>query len=133
MAHWSETTLYERSLRVPCERISTLYLDSIVSPLLLRWDKMCLDVTCQMLFWQNDWRLLRATAVTRGWNGHQKSMVLYHVLINTRPKSALQVLDYSFVPRIYDHGTGVSDESYRLYIYAAYLKTTHPPPPRSQR
>ena len=27
----------------------------------------CLAVTCHLRFWQNDWGLLRATAVTRGW------------------------------------------------------------------
>ena len=32
----------------------------------------CLAVTCQLHFWQNDRDLLRATAVTRGWNGYQK-------------------------------------------------------------
>ena len=31
----------------------------------------CLDVTCHLLFWQNDRGLLRATAVTRGWNGYR--------------------------------------------------------------
>ena len=31
----------------------------------------CLAVTCHLHFWQNDWDLLRATAVTRGWNGYQ--------------------------------------------------------------
>ena len=30
----------------------------------------CLDVTCHLHFWQNDLDLLRATAVTRGWNGY---------------------------------------------------------------
>ena len=30
-----------------------------------------LPVTCHLHFWQNDWDLLRATAVTRGWNGYQ--------------------------------------------------------------
>ena len=29
-----------------------------------------LAVTCHLHFWQNDWDLLRATAVTRGWNGY---------------------------------------------------------------
>ena len=29
---------------------------------------MCLAVTCLLHFWQNDRDLLRATAVTRGWN-----------------------------------------------------------------
>ena len=28
----------------------------------------CLAVTCHLHFWQNDWALLGATAVTRGWN-----------------------------------------------------------------
>ena len=31
----------------------------------------CLAVTCYLHFWQNDWDLLRATAVTWGWNGYQ--------------------------------------------------------------
>ena len=31
----------------------------------------CLTVTCHMHFWQNDRDLLRATAVTRGWNGYR--------------------------------------------------------------
>ena len=32
----------------------------------------CLAVTCHLHFWQNDRDLLRATAVTRGWNGYRK-------------------------------------------------------------
>ena len=31
---------------------------------------MCLAVTCHLHCWQNDRDLLRATAVTRGWNGY---------------------------------------------------------------
>ena len=31
----------------------------------------CSYITCHLHFWQNDRDLLRATAVTRGWNGHQ--------------------------------------------------------------
>ena len=31
----------------------------------------CLAVTCHLHFWQNDQGLLRATAVTQGWNGHR--------------------------------------------------------------
>ena len=33
---------------------------------------VCLAVTCHLHFWQNDRDLLRATAVTRGWNGYRK-------------------------------------------------------------
>ena len=32
---------------------------------------VCLAVTCHLHFWQNDWGLLRATAVTRGWNEYR--------------------------------------------------------------
>ena len=32
---------------------------------------VCLAVTCHLPFWQNDRDLLRATAVTWGWNGYQ--------------------------------------------------------------
>ena len=31
----------------------------------------CLAVTCHLRFWQNDRDLLRAAAVTRGWNGYR--------------------------------------------------------------
>ena len=31
----------------------------------------CLAVTCHLHFWQNDRGLLRATAVTRGWNRYR--------------------------------------------------------------
>ena len=31
----------------------------------------CFAVTCHLHFWQNDWDLLRATAVTLGWNGYK--------------------------------------------------------------
>ena len=32
---------------------------------------VCLAVTCHLHFWRNDRGLLRATAVTRGWNGYR--------------------------------------------------------------
>ena len=31
----------------------------------------CLAVTCHLHFWQNDRDFLRATVVTRGWNGYR--------------------------------------------------------------
>ena len=33
----------------------------------------CLTVTCHLHFWQNDRGLLRAAAVTRGWNGYRNN------------------------------------------------------------
>ena len=47
----------------------------------------CLAVTCHLHFWQNDLDLLRATAVTRGWNGyrnksqHRKSALEKKILL----------------------------------------------------
>ena len=35
----------------------------------------CLAVTCHLHFWQNDRDFLRATVVTRGWNGYRKIRV----------------------------------------------------------
>ena len=32
---------------------------------------VCLGITCHLHLWQNDRGLLRATAVTQGWNGHR--------------------------------------------------------------
>ena len=46
----------------------------------------CLAVICHLHFWQNDRGLLRATAVTRGWNGyrnksqHRKSTIEKKIL-----------------------------------------------------
>ena len=31
----------------------------------------CVGVTCHLHFWQNDWGLLHATAVTQGWDRHR--------------------------------------------------------------
>ena len=33
--------------------------------------RACSTVTCHLHFWQNVWDLLRATAVTRGWNEYR--------------------------------------------------------------
>ena len=37
----------------------------------IRKECACLAVTCHLHFWQNDRDLLRATALTRGWNGYR--------------------------------------------------------------
>ena len=37
----------------------------------IRYMYVYLAVTCHLHFWQNDRDLLRATAVTRGWNGYR--------------------------------------------------------------
>ena len=40
-------------------------------PHMIRKVHACLAVTCHLRFWQNDRDLLRATAVTQGWNGYR--------------------------------------------------------------
>ena len=39
--------------------------------ILIRKVYACLAVTCHLHFWQNDRDFLRATVVTRGWNGYR--------------------------------------------------------------
>ena len=58
----------------------------------------CLAVTCHLHFWQNDRYFLRATVVTRGWNGyrnksqHRKS---------TLEKKILPPFQQGFEPKMY--------------------------------
>ena len=52
---------------------------------------VCLAVTCQLHFWQNDWDLLCATAETWGWNGYQtksqhKKLTLKNILPPLLPR-----------------------------------------------
>ena len=55
----------------------------------------CLAVTCHLHFWQNDRGLLRATAVTRGWNGYRNTS--QHRKL-TLEKKILQPLLQGFEP-----------------------------------
>jgi len=48
----------------PCIRLQCHFIQSHIV-------YVCLAVTCHLHFWQNDWDLLRATAVTRGWNRYR--------------------------------------------------------------
>ena len=56
---------------------------------------VCLAVTSHLHFWQNDQDLLRATAVTRGWNGYQNKS--QHRKL-TREKKILSPLQQGFKP-----------------------------------
>ena len=55
----------------PCTRLQCHFIRSDIGRVYA-----CLAVTCHLRFWQNDRDLLRATAVTRGWNGYRKVMPL---------------------------------------------------------
>ena len=48
----------------PCTRLQCHFIQSHIV-------YACLAVTCHLHFWLNDRDLLRATAVTRGWNGYR--------------------------------------------------------------
>ena len=50
----------------PCTRLWRHFIQSHIGRAYV-----CLAVTCHLHFWQNDRDLLRATAVTRGWNGYR--------------------------------------------------------------
>ena len=50
----------------PCTRLECHFIQSHMGRVYA-----CLAVTCHLHFWQNDRDLLRATAVTRGWNGYR--------------------------------------------------------------
>ena len=63
----------------------------------------CLAVTCHLHFWQNDRGVLRATAVTRGWNGYRNKS--QHRKL-TMEKKILPPLLQGFEPRPFDHESG---------------------------
>ena len=65
----------------------------------------CLTVTCHLHFWQNDRGLLRATAVTRGWNGYRnKSQRRKLTLEKKILPQASSCRDLN--PRPFDHESG---------------------------
>ena len=63
----------------------------------------CLSVTCHLHFWQNDRGLLRATAVTRRWNGYRNKS--QHKKL-TPEKNILPPLMQGSNPRPFDHEPG---------------------------
>ena len=58
--------LSRRVLCTPCNHAPCHFMQSHISTV-----HACLAVTYHMHFWQNDRDLLRATAVTPGWNGYR--------------------------------------------------------------
>ena len=63
----------------------------------------CLAVSCHLHFWQNDRGLLRATAVTRGWNGYRNKS--QHRKL-TLEKKILPPLQQGFEPAPFNHESG---------------------------
>ena len=50
----------------PCTRLQCHFTGSHICRM-----HVCLDVTCHMYLWLNDWDLLRVFALTLGWNGYE--------------------------------------------------------------
>ena len=63
----------------------------------------CLAVTCHLHFWQNDRDLLRATAVTRWWNGYRNKS--QHRKL-TLEKKILPPFQQGFEPATFNHESG---------------------------
>ena len=64
---------------------------------------MCLAVTCQLHFKQNDLNLFRATAVTRGWNEYQNKSQHGKLPLE---KKILAAPGGDLNPRPFDHESG---------------------------
>ena len=80
----------------------------------------CLAVTCHLHFWRNDRGLLRATAVTRGWNGYRNKS--QHTKLPRRRKySSRSCRDLN--PRPFDHESGALTVELSLppYIHSERL------------
>ena len=67
----------------------------------LRRVHACFAVTCHLLFWQNYRDLLRATAVTRGWNGYRNKEPVQKVDPGEENISRRSCRDSN--PRPFDH------------------------------
>ena len=83
MAHRAETTVAEGPLTscvwtrfrigsysMPAQRAQSAHTDFARSKMYA-----CLGVSRHLHFWQNDRGLVRATAITQGWNGHRISQL----------------------------------------------------------
>ena len=94
----------------------------------------CLAVTCHLHLWQNDRDLLRATAVTRGWNGyrnknqHRKSTlekkIFPPLLQGFEPATFQSRVRRSITTELSRHGAGRVGELSEAWSVATGLKGT---------
>ena len=77
----------------------------------------CLAVTCHLHFWRNDRGLLRATAVTRGWNGHRNKS--QHRKL-TLEKKILPPLLQGFEPTTFRSRVRRQSGSLTRYLYSPH-------------
>ena len=64
----------------------------------------CLAVTCHLHFWQNDRDFLRATVVTRGWNGYRNKSQHRKSTLEKKKFSRRSSRDSN--PRPFNHESG---------------------------
>ena len=88
----------------------------------------CLAVICHLHFWQNDRDLLRATAVTRGWNGYRNKSQHRKSTLVKRKFSRSSCRDSN--PRPFNHESGalaaeLSPPLHIIYIYTCLLRFNH--------
>ena len=91
--------------------------------------RACLAVTCHLHFWQNDRALLRATAVTRGWNGYRnksqhRQWTLETKILRAAP-AGTQTLDLSITsPALKPLNRPVQSLlSLDIYVYEAWIQS----------
>ena len=65
----------------------------------------CIAVICHLHFWQNDRGLLRATAVTRGWNEYQ-TIISQHNKLSLEKKKKIRKKSRDSNPRPFNHKSG---------------------------
>ena len=98
----------------------------------------CLAVTCHLHFWQNDRDILRATVVTRGWNGYRNNSQHRK---STLENKILPPFQQGFEPATFQSRVRRSNHwaipapigvwSWWLLLYSAVLRSRvrNPPPP----
>ena len=86
----------------------------------------CLAVTCHLRFWQNDRNLLRATAVTQGWNRYQNKCQHWKL---TLEKKILLPLQQGFEPATFWYMSGALTTELSLLPNSLALDLSLPFPP----
>ena len=84
----------------------------------------CLDVIWHLHFWQNDRDLLRATAVTRGWNGYRnRSQHRKLTMEKKRKKKSSRRSCRDSNPRPFNHESGavITELSTTLPVLILYM------------
>ena len=90
------------------DRVTALFEATVI-----RRVHLCLAVTCRLHLWQNDRDLLRATAVTRAWDGYRNKSQ-HRKLTAEKEKKISRRASRDSNPRPFDHEklTDTGEENY---------------------